>query len=464
MPIPTQTQEMLLPPQNRIAPEKRDAFIAFINARLTKVIFFLSVLWVFACVAVTRGFGQTLPAEARGIVLYQDLQTRYVEAFAYLACASVNVYITGYTLPGGIYRQTHNAGILKAVEFPMPGSPTPSAAQMQRALDELDLMAKQYPQHATLLGNASARLRVALVAAQPASKPPQPPTRTATATTPVQRLLAPSEPASAATTNLTLKNGVRLREVKILRANNDRFTVRHQTGVVDVLFSDLPGDPGTLPPEVRTLLNAYQDRLAAAAAEKERVAAEAEKQRASVETEKQRVAAEVEKQRDPVKTEKQEVAAIAAPQVTPPTNAPVLITDGSALPSANPVSPSSEPAWRSSVLPGLMVKGLLIGMDGAEAAKTLLEQGQGKLGLIATTVPKENGYEICMVSNGHRVSQGIGHLRFDPKDGTLTRFVFYGKLSDLLFNTADQGAEEFAQTFINAYGVRTIKPTAVGGH
>ena len=249
-----------------------------------------------------------------------------------------------------------------------------------------------------------------------------------------------------------------------MRTNNDGFTVRHQTGVVDVLFSDLPGDPGSLPPEVRTLLKAYQDRLAAAAAEKQRVAAEAEKQRESVETEKQRVAAEAERQRGPVQTEKQEVAATAAPQVTPPTSAPVLITDGSALPSANPVSPSSEPAWRSSVLPGLMVKGLLIGMDGAEAAKTLLEQGEGKLGLIATTPPNETGYEICRVSGGRRVSQTIGHLRFDPKDGTLTRFVFYGNLSDLLFNTADQGAEEFAQTFINAYGVRTIKPTAVGGH
>ena len=129
MPIPTQTQEMLLPPQNRIAPEKRDAFIAVYNARLTKLIFFLSVLWVFASAAVTTGFGQTLPAEARGIVLYQDLQTRYVEAFGYLACAPVNAYITGYTLPGGINRQAHNTGILKVVEFPMPGSTTvPMAA------------------------------------------------------------------------------------------------------------------------------------------------------------------------------------------------------------------------------------------------------------------------------------------------------------------------------------------------
>ncbi len=425
---------------------------------------FLSILWASACAAITTGFGQTLPAEAKGIVLYQDLQTHYVEAFGYLACAPVNAYITGYTLPGGIYRQTHNTGILKVVEFPMPGSPTPSAAQTQRALDELDIMARQYPQYATFLGDASTRLRVALVTAQPASKIPRPPAKAATATTPVQRLSAPSEPVSAGTTTLTLKNGVRLREVKILRANNDRFTVRHQSGVVDVLFSDLPGDPGSLPPEVRTLLKAYQDRLAAAATEKQRVTAEAEKQREYAETEKQRVAAEAEKQREPVKTEKQEVAAIAAPQVTPPTSAPVLITDGSALPSANPVSPSSEPAWRSSVLPGLMVKGLLIGMDGTEAAKTLLEQGEGKLGLIATTVPNETGYEICRVSNGHRVSQGIGHLRFDPQDSTLTRFVFYGNLSDLLFNTADQGAEEFAQTFINAYGVRTIKPTAIGGH
>ena len=366
-----------------------------------------SALLITLLLSPATGLGQSSGLSPRGLLVSKDLQTGYVEIFEYVTSQPVNALVTQYQLTGGLIRQVPKAAQMEEVRYPRSATSPAPAAELANDLHQLDALAQRYPQYASILAPASTRLRQIPVQAAPAS--------------------TPVAPAPGTIPALVLRNGMRYQNVKILHTDGDWFAISHRSGVAEVLFSELPTDPNSLPPELQALIKAHQAQVVAAEAQKKQAAA---------------------------------LAAAQAPPLQEKTG--LLSTDVPPFSGASASSSVTRPVWRNSVFPGLTVKGLSIGMDGAEAAKALIEQGQGKLAVKLTPIPNQHGYEAYLLSNGQIASGMIGHLRIDPRDGTVTAFFFEPELSNLLFNTADQSAEEFARAFINAYNVPRIEPTIVG--
>ena len=85
----------------------------------------------------------------KGLLIYKDPLTGYVEALEYTAIMPVTAYTTRYTLVGGVTRQAQNSGVLADVTFPSHDNMSPtSIPQIKATIDTLDALAQKYPRYA----------------------------------------------------------------------------------------------------------------------------------------------------------------------------------------------------------------------------------------------------------------------------------------------------------------------------
>ena len=241
-------------------------------ARLLLTLYLLTVLATGSLLAQPTGIPPL------GLLVSKDPQTGYIEAFEYNAAGATNGHVTAYTLLGGQERHIENAAIVEDVRYPKSAAQPVSRPQVEGNLSTLDNLSRRYPQYATLFAASAARLRTLpmqpLAADTPsAARSSMPAFSPAVGST--ARPSSAASPASGAITSLSLRNGTRYQDVTILHTDGDRFTIRHQKGIAEVLFQDLPADPKSLPPEVLTLLKAYQDEVAKAETERKRAQAAA---------------------------------------------------------------------------------------------------------------------------------------------------------------------------------------------
>ncbi len=126
---------------------------------------------------------------------------------------------------------------------------------------------------------------------------------------------------------------------------------------------------------------------------------------------------------------------------------------------------SREPS--KSAARTLVIKGLSIGMPGEEAAKNIALSGHGRIWTRPSTFvsgeQQAHGYDIVFNEEDDPKGPWTGQIWTDEKTDRVTVFFFRQELTDFLFNTADQSAKEFAQSFINSYGVPTLTRSEFSG-
>lgn len=113
----------------------------------------------------------------------------------------------------------------------------------------------------------------------------------------------------------------------------------------------------------------------------------------------------------------------------------------------------------------LMIKGLYIGQPLTEAIEAIKAQGNGRI----STAPGSHGegqpsHDILLAYDGSSKATQGGLIYYDKADQRVTAFEFFHDLSNVLFHTADLNGEQFAQMFIDSYGVPKLSVSNEQGY
>jgi hypothetical protein len=111
----------------------------------------------------------------------------------------------------------------------------------------------------------------------------------------------------------------------------------------------------------------------------------------------------------------------------------------------------------------LIVKGLWLGMDVDEALAAIIEQGEGRISSELATPASEKGFDLLYKGPRDQRGYRYGGIRIDPQTRAVTAFFFEDRMTDFLFNATDLTPREFAQKFMDAYGISQMAPTMAWG-
>lgn len=106
----------------------------------------------------------------------------------------------------------------------------------------------------------------------------------------------------------------------------------------------------------------------------------------------------------------------------------------------------------------LVVKGLFLGMH-LNDCYAALQSHLGEDTFLLRATARVDKSKVPVLKILRKGGSRVGEIRADPETETVQEFVFWPRLSDYLFNSADLGADEFAQKFIDNYKVPKLKPS-----
>lgn len=191
-------------------------------------------LIIVATMVATVAFISAGSLKADGILLFTAGGSPYVTAVRYVTYSQPSSHLAYITTPEGKRVQIQTAGIIAQIPFPDHKSPV-SVSEAEAYIAHTELLGHRYPQYARLLQGMGDLWRKILDQRSLAQEAP--------ATTSKTKSASPGTDISQGPTDeipvLTTKSGQNLKDVKILRFENDTAVVQHSTGMGRVQVSDI---------------------------------------------------------------------------------------------------------------------------------------------------------------------------------------------------------------------------------
>ncbi|RYD85431.1 MAG: hypothetical protein EOP84_02515 [Verrucomicrobiaceae bacterium] len=159
---------------------------------------------------------------ARGLVLYAEPPSTYVEAFEYSSLTRQSVRYTTLVRSTGQRAEIHTGGILATV--PYPSGDADSAAKASEQLNQIQTLSRKYPQFRSKLDAAASKWKAAAAAAK--APPVKPAPISASPKVPLGMVIVTTD-------------GTRYEDVSVTKAEADAISFTHSAGVATVDFLQL---------------------------------------------------------------------------------------------------------------------------------------------------------------------------------------------------------------------------------